>query len=218
MKKGIIIVILVIALGIVGYFSWKVLTPSEGPVVIEEEKVTEPEVKETTERTEEVTEEETYVEETEVKETPKKPEKVEETTAEDFTYLTELNHQVMTPNKRAWFGETSDGTTFLFPGSEYQHGIAMVIGCKVKYNLPDNYSTFSAVVGVGRAHVDYKDKLVFKLYGDGELLYKSDPLPYGEIDKIKEDIKGYNSLTLTVNAVEQVFTDYALWAEPKLVK
>lgn len=84
------------------------------------------------------------------------------------------------------------------------------------YKIDQHYSRFQSVVG-GIDDSGDVDEMVFKVYGDGILLYTSGNLKPGIVESIDIDISTVGTLKLEVWAAKiNTYTGVYAWGDPKL--
>ncbi|MEN6520052.1 MAG: NPCBM/NEW2 domain-containing protein [Armatimonadota bacterium] len=83
------------------------------------------------------------------------------------------------------------------------------------YSLGRRYSRFKATIGVADDESDLTSHLVFKVIGDGNTLYQSEPLKVGMIDNVDVDVSNVLTLQLQVYCVDDE-KPAAVWGNARL--
>jgi PKD repeat protein len=113
-----------------------------------------------------------------------------------------------------------DGNPLTLNGTVYAKGLGTHAQSEIVYALNGGYETFRAVLGVDDEVLDtnaYGD-VVFKVLGDGALLYTSPGVdPLSEPISLELDVTGVQSLQLVVEEGDNNFADHANWADARLV-
>jgi hypothetical protein len=91
----------------------------------------------------------------------------------------------------------------------YAHSPASYI-----FNLERKWKTFSATIGIrDNAHIE--GSAIFKVFGDGKLLFESPVLRVNEKDEFKVDISNIKTLKLqTIGSKGHVNNSWAIWVDP----
>ena len=103
-------------------------------------------------------------------------------------------------------------------GKSYKKGIGTHADSEIIYELNGNYNKFTSIVGVDD-EMDSYGSVVFKVFGDGQLLYTTQMLEGDDkAQLIDVSVKNINELKLVVsNAGDGIDTDHADWADAKLI-
>lgn len=104
-------------------------------------------------------------------------------------------------------------------GKKYKRGIGVHANSEIIYKLNGVYDIFEAVVGVDD-ETNGKGSVVFKVYVDDKLAFKSGKMRGGEpTKKVKVSVKGAHNLKLVVtDAGDGTSYDHADWVAAKLIK
>lgn len=121
-------------------------------------------------------------------------------------------------NAPYFFDRDFDGEEIRLNAVKYKKGIVMISDSEIKFVLKKSYNEFNAIVGIGDKHFNYKTTLIFSVYGDGKMIYDSQPLGFGKVETINVSIKGIKELTLKVKSPAKEFTDFAIWADAYLAR
>ena len=106
-----------------------------------------------------------------------------------------------------WHGGKPEHSLFTHPHNET--GLA-----QLEYHLGGTCATFSATVGMAAKP---KTPLVFRVYGDGKLLWESPPQPEPDVGlACNVDVRGVRQLRLEVFCDGAYDFAYAVWIDPKL--
>jgi nitrous oxidase accessory protein NosD len=135
------------------------------------------------------------------------------------TYLSSLN---WTSATSGWGTVQKDksvaGKTLTLAGTTYTKGLGTHADSTIVYTLGGQYSTFQSDVGVdaGAAGVG---TVIFKVIGDGVVLFTSAALPRGQFATINISIAGVNALSLVATSAVAGDIDYchADWANAAVV-
>lgn len=115
------------------------------------------------------------------------------------------------------------GTPLAIAGRKFTHGLGTHANSTIRYDLAGSYDTFRAWVGVDDNLKDHpeaaKSSVVFKLLGDGRLLFDSGVMRRGDAAKaVVVPVTGVTELTLEVtDAGDGIACDHADWAEAVLI-
>jgi len=120
---------------------------------------------------------------------------------------------------RAVVGERRFGQAQLF-GKDYYKAMATYTrdsGEVTVYNLGGQYSRFRALVGMADNYEFYNGTpVVFRVQGDGQLLYESQPARSGDVpQEVDVSVRGVTRLELISIAP---YGPLAIWADPRLIK
>jgi serine/threonine protein kinase len=148
-----------------------------------------------------------------------------------IVYLSDLQEKVDLAHVGRWFGKNNKQiewngnvyeNTVTFKGKKNKHDILMVpgvspISINVFYTL-DNYDRFACDVGLADGVLTKNQNLVFSVYGNGKLLWKSKIIAKArEIDSFDISVHGIKTLELRVES--SIHADaQAIWSEPRLTK
>ncbi|MEU5725946.1 NPCBM/NEW2 domain-containing protein [Micromonospora sp. NPDC047738] len=106
-------------------------------------------------------------------------------------------------------------------GTRYDKGLGVHATSAVVYRLGASDRLFRAVIGVDDAKRGSPATVVFRVYGDGELLYDSDVMrgePYSTPQQVLVDVSGHDTLRLEVSdAGDGINSDHADWANAQLL-
>ncbi len=126
------------------------------------------------------------------------------------SYLSDLSP--VEANSFYSFNKDADGDLIRLDYTQYEKGICMVSDSEIKFKLKEGYREFNAMIGLGDKHFDYKGKLIFEVYSDGEKTYESKPLGPWEIEGFRLPVEEAEVLTLKVRSTNKEYTDCAVWA------
>lgn len=103
-------------------------------------------------------------------------------------------------------------------GKKYEKGLGTHADSEIIYELNGSYDKFTSVIGIDDDAYS-NGSVIFKVLGDGKLLYESPKLTGKDKEKmIDVSIKGINELKLIVeNAGDSISWDHADWADAKLI-
>jgi hypothetical protein len=88
----------------------------------------------------------------------------------------------------------------------------------VKYRLGKQAAVFKAKVGITDHAFGVHQPGYFEVIGDGQRLWRSDPVGVGPGIECVVDIEGVDILELRVTAPGTAFGQHAVWMEPRLLK
>ncbi|MDR1101582.1 MAG: NPCBM/NEW2 domain-containing protein, partial [Clostridiales bacterium] len=109
-------------------------------------------------------------------------------------------------------------TPLTLGGQEYAKGVGAHAESEIQVALDGNYETFKAIVGADDIAGQWAN-VVFKVYGDGELLFESPQMLPGDTPvSIDIDVSGVDILTLYADPGTYPNDDYADWADARLEK
>jgi len=142
-----------------------------------------------------------------------------------LAYVSELSptevkeSTLLAPPSRFKVDRAVSGLPLRLQGKTYAHGLGVHSRSDLTFALDGSYRTFSAVIGVDDS-VAVAGSVIFRVYGDGKLLYESpvlrasgDPLP------IKVDLAGALLLRLSVDPADGGDVgDHADWADARLLR
>lgn len=127
------------------------------------------------------------------------------------------------PTYAGWGGARADTTpydqTLQIAGRRFDTGIGILAGSRLEIRNRAGHARFEALVGVDDSTRNLKDKVRFRVYGDGRLLAQSGPLAFGEAAQpLTADIRGSKLIEIVV-AREGKASDLpvvATWADAAL--
>lgn len=90
--------------------------------------------------------------------------------------------------------------------------------CAVKYRLGKQAAIFTAKVGITDHPFGVHQPGYFEVIGDGQRLWRSDPVGVGPGMECVVNIEGVDILELRVTAPGVAFGQHAVWMEPRLLK
>lgn len=113
-----------------------------------------------------------------------------------------------------------DQNAITLNGGKYTTAIGTHSNSEIVYNLNGNYKTFKSTVGIDDEVPQGLGSVIFKVYGDGKLLFDSGVIKgHDKSQNISADITGVNELKLVVeDAKDGNSWDHADWAEPIVIK
>ena len=105
----------------------------------------------------------------------------------------------------------------------FEHGVGTHAQSGIYYDISGmGFEVFEATVGVSAAKLDEKmGNVIFRVYGDGVLLYETEPVGYGAnvtAQKIQVPIAGVKELLLEADTNGANSGDHANWADAQFVK
>lgn len=83
------------------------------------------------------------------------------------------------------------------------------------YSLGRRYNRFKATVGVSDTESDLAAEVIFKVIGDGNVLYQSNRLKVGKVEAIDVDVSTVLTLQLQVTRIGDVYPA-VVWADPRV--
>ncbi|TGX52550.1 alpha-galactosidase [Sphingomonas gei] len=127
------------------------------------------------------------------------------------------------PTYAGWGGAQADATPYgqslQIAGRRFDTGIGILAQSRLEIRNRDGRSQFEALVGVDDSTRNRKDKVRFRVYGDGRLLAESAALGFGAAAQpLKADIRGTKLIEIVV-AADGTASDLPLvvtWAEAAL--
>ena len=147
------------------------------------------------------------------------------TTPQPTTFLSDLNWTSLTNGwgpveKDRSNGETgaTDGVQMKLQGVAYQKGLGVHANSEVRFNLNKAYKTFVSDIGIDD-EVQNNGSVIFRVYGDGVLLYDSGVMTGASATKnVTIDVTGKTELRLVVSdAGDGNAYDHADWANARLL-
>lgn len=114
------------------------------------------------------------------------------------------------------------GKPLAIAGRKFARGIGTHANSKITYDLAGAYDMFSAMIGVDDFLKDHpeagKASVVFRITGDGKVLYDSGVMRMGDAAKaVRIPVKGVQEFALVVtDAGDGISCDHADWADPVL--
>lgn len=145
-----------------------------------------------------------------------------------LTYLTVLDENIVSIDKRIGFGKCGSlykpEVTISVGGKPSPRGLGMHAISKdtvaVDYNIQGKYKLFQGAVAIDDCAVKdggNKSQLVFKVFGDGKLLWTSDPVRIpGRSSAFKIPVAGVKTLKLSVTCPGDAWAAKSVWIEPRL--
>jgi hypothetical protein len=116
--------------------------------------------------------------------------------------------------------DAGDGSPIVLDGVTYARGLGVHGYSEVTFNLNGNYARFMSDVGVDDSVSGHgKGMLIFRVYGDGVLIYDSSTMTSDTPTKALDvSVVGIDELKLVVlDAGDGVINDLANWANARLV-
>ena len=83
------------------------------------------------------------------------------------------------------------------------------------YSLGRRYSRFKSQVGVADTESDLNAEVIFKVIGDGAVLYQSDQLKVGRVETIDVDVSNVLTLQLQVTGIGDA-RPAVVWGDPRV--
>lgn len=103
-------------------------------------------------------------------------------------------------------------------GRTYARGLGMHAPCEVTYSVGDNYTLFSAVIGIDDS-TGGKGNCVFRVRADGEILFEKQVDGGDDPQNIRVDIADRNRISLQVDVGQNLdLGDAANWCEARFIK
>jgi len=142
-----------------------------------------------------------------------------------LAYLSELSptevkeSTLLAPPSRFQVDHAVSGLPLRLQGKAYAHGFGVHSRSDLTFALDGSYRTFSALIGIDDS-VAAAGSVIFRVYGDGKLLYES-PVLRGSADPvpIKVDLQGALLLRLSVDPADGGdLGDHADWADARLFR
>ncbi|MBS3763265.1 MAG: NPCBM/NEW2 domain-containing protein, partial [Planctomycetes bacterium] len=101
---------------------------------------------------------------------------------------------------------------------KYTKGLGVHAPCQLTYSIRQNYSTFAATIGIDEG-MDGKGDCIFKVLGDGKVLFERRIRGEDKPHEIRVDISGHDRVTLAVEAGQNLdIGDNANWCEARFVQ
>ena len=118
---------------------------------------------------------------------------------------------------RNYFSKESEFKLFLkLKGKLYNKGLYAHSPASFVYNLDRKWKTFSATIGI-RDYAHTQGSAIFKVLGDGKILYKSSALRVNQKADLKIDVSKIKTLELiTAGAEGHNHNSWAIWVDPIL--
>lgn len=138
---------------------------------------------------------------------------------ESEVYLSDLNWQSA---KTDWGTINKDRSINNGPltldGKKYEKGMGTHASSEIVYKLDGKYSRFVSDIGVDDEVGSY-GSVVFKVFGDGKLIYESNKLTGNDkTQKVDISVKGVSELKLVAtNGDDGISNDHVDWANTKLI-
>lgn len=131
--------------------------------------------------------------------------------------------------KTAGINQSIEGKPLTLNGTVYEHGLGLHANSEAIYDLDENYSRFTAVIGiddeVGAYAEDGKDGATFRIYAtvkntagkDTEILiYEKNVTDVTEPLYVDVSVEGATRLRLVTDQVSNNSKDHTDWADPVL--
>jgi hypothetical protein len=124
-----------------------------------------------------------------------------------------------TPTRNHYFFDADEqhavflelGNNIFYPKGLYAHAPSSYV-----FNLGSKFKKFTATVGLQKGVSD-KSEVIFKLFGDGKLLYKSQPLHDTQTAQVEADISMVNKLKLTTESTKSDNSFcWSIWGNPRI--
>jgi hypothetical protein len=99
-------------------------------------------------------------------------------------------------------------------GRSYPNGFGMHSNAELRYPLKKKYSHFSAIAGLPDYLVGSRPSVVFRVEGDGKLLWESPVVRTGDpVKAVELDVRDVESLSLQIlDAGDGISEDHGFWA------
>ncbi len=145
--------------------------------------------------------------------------------SERIVYLSDLNPSRSEANgllhlpMPARFDRSASNRPLSIEGRRYDKGIGVHAHSLLSYDVQGAYESIAATVGIDDA-VRPRGSVVFKLEGDGRLLFDSNVITGSDPARsFTADLRGINKLELVVEyATDMDLSDHADWADIRLIK
>ena len=119
-----------------------------------------------------------------------------------------------TPN----YNHSLNGAELSIAGRKFKKGIGTHAPSKIKYYLGGAFTHFKSWVGIDD-ETGGKGSVVFRILGDGRVLWESGKMKAGQIKQVKVNLSGVKILSLEVtDAGDGKDFDHADWANPLLTR
>ena len=118
--------------------------------------------------------------------------------------------------KELQINRSVDGHVLTVDGSRYQLGLGAHAPGRVSFRLPPGYERLQSGYGLDDEEVG-GDGAVFKVFGDGELLWQSGTVLHGRIELVDVDITGVERIDLVTEAGGNNHYDHTNWITPILL-
>ena len=110
------------------------------------------------------------------------------------------------PYYAGWGGARADATpygqTLQIAGRQFDTGIGILARSRVEIRNTGGHARFETLVGVDDSTRNLKDKVEFRVYGDGQLLAKSTPMGFGEAARpLSADVRGKKIIEIVTATV-----------------
>jgi len=99
----------------------------------------------------------------------------------------------------------------------YKRGLCVDSNSEITYRLDNQFKEFRSVIGHHSDSPEYKGKVKFIVYLDGNKSYESGWMKYGEVRSISIPLEDVDKLTLEVEDNGKP-TNYAVWVDAKLIE
>ena len=143
---------------------------------------------------------------------------VESTEPNGTVWLSSLNLSKMTSGwGKAEIDKAVQGQPMSIAGQKFERGVGTHAKSVMYIDLKGGSTKFTAYVGVDDEVRGQVGSVEFRVYGDGELLWKSGVMKAGEAaKKVNVDASGIKTLILLVDSAgDGISYDHANWAEAK---
>jgi alpha-galactosidase len=138
--------------------------------------------------------------------------------ADETVWLGDLDvHKVIQAWGSPYANKSVDNHTISIAGQKYEKGLGTHADSVLYLDLAGGAKRFSASVGADDEVSESKGSVVFKIYGDGKLLWTSQLKRTGQpAEKVDVDLTGVKTLVLLVeDGGDGISFDHADWADAK---
>jgi hypothetical protein len=112
---------------------------------------------------------------------------------------------------------SNGGNPLTIAHSHYPFGLGAHAPSIVSYQLPRGYTRLQTGFGLDDEEVG-GDGAVFKVFGDGRLLWESDQVVHGQVHFVEVDIEGVEKIDLVTEPGEDNLYDHTDWIMPVLLE
>ncbi len=137
----------------------------------------------------------------------------------DMTPARQENTGLLHQPSPARFDRSVSNGPLMIAGRHFDKGLGVHARSTLEYRLGGAFQTFAVTIGVDDA-VRPRGSVVFRIEGDGRLLFDSGPVTGGHPPRsVTVDITGVSTISLTVDYGEDLdLSDHADWADARLIK
>ena len=127
------------------------------------------------------------------------------------------------PRYGGWGGAQPDGTPYgqslSIGGRRFANGLGVLANSRLEVRNT-GFARFSAVVGIDDSARDRSEPVTFAIYGDGKLLRKTAPMPFGtQPMELSVDVRGVKLIELVARTAKPMrFPDPVAWGDAALLR